>query len=125
MTSAVLCFRGQLICCANVSVPRASATGRQIQVQTPNGIQFLQLPVQQSMQTISVQIPMSTASGQTVYQTVQLPVAAAGGAQQLQLMPQIQVSRGLRALMFRDRTLVSGLLLTSNCGQGFAGPLMD
>ncbi|KAF0313976.1 hypothetical protein FJT64_001569 [Amphibalanus amphitrite] len=65
--------------------------GRQLQVQTPNGIQFVQVPVQQSMQTISVQIPMSTAGGQTVYQTVQLPVAAAGGAQQLQLMPQIQV----------------------------------
>lgn len=35
--------------------------------------QVLQLPMQQSP-TISVQVPVSTANGQTVYQTLQLPV---------------------------------------------------
>lgn len=35
--------------------------------------QVLQLPMQQTA-TISVQVPVSTANGQTVYQTLQLPV---------------------------------------------------
>lgn len=44
-----------------------------VAVRSGNVQQVLQLPMQQAA-TISVQVPVSTANGQTVYQTLQLPV---------------------------------------------------
>lgn len=68
-----------------------------VQVRQGNVVQTLQLPLQQQQQTIPVQIPISTSNGQTIYQTIQLPLSAlqavTGGnnIQQIttQVMPQM------------------------------------
>lgn len=80
------------------------ANGQTVQVRNGNVMQTIQLPIQNAMQqqTVPVQIPISTnANGQTIMQTIQLPLSAlqalSGGNQQLtaQLMPQLaQVSSG-------------------------------
>lgn len=79
----------------NVASPTQSVT-----VRTGGGMQqVLQLPMQQTA-TISVQVPVSTANGQTVYQTLQLPVqmissALPGlmqGGTQMQVLSQLQVN---------------------------------
>nr|AVT42513.1 zinc finger transcription factor Sp1-4 [Phoxichilidium tubulariae] len=62
-----------------------------------NVLQSIQLPFNNISQTIPVQVPVSTANGQTVYQTIQVPIQAlqianaAGSNQaiQAQVMPQI------------------------------------
>ena len=71
-----------------------------VTVRTAGGMQqqILQLPMQQTA-TISVQVPVSTANGQTVYQTLQLPVQMISGAlpglmqsgTQMQVLQQLQV----------------------------------
>ena len=76
-----------------------SAQSQGMTVRTAGGMQqVLQLPMQQTA-TISVQVPVSTANGQTVYQTLQLPVqmissALPGlmqGGTQMQVLSQLQV----------------------------------
>ncbi|KAI1291942.1 Transcription factor Sp4 [Halotydeus destructor] len=64
-----------------------------------NVMQAIQLPMQNAaQQTIPVQVPISTANGQTIFQTIQLPLAAlqaitggGGGVQHIsaQVMPQM------------------------------------
>lgn len=73
-----------------------------VTVRTAGGMQqqILQLPMQQTA-TISVQVPVSTANGQTVYQTLQLPVQMISGAlpglmqsgTQMQVLQQLQVKQ--------------------------------
>lgn len=65
--------------------------------------QVLQLPMQQQA-TISVQVPVSTANGQTVYQTLQLPVQMISNALPglMQSGTQMQVLSQLTQVMMQD-----------------------
>ncbi|KXJ74028.1 hypothetical protein RP20_CCG014229 [Aedes albopictus] len=90
---------GQLIRAPNGIVPNFLQNMTQA-VQLPNGQnvqvrpagampQVVQFPMQQ---TIPVQVPISTGNGQTVYQTVHVPIQAIGSAlvqPQMQVIPQI------------------------------------
>ncbi|KAG1662661.1 Transcription factor Sp4 [Nymphon striatum] len=76
----------------NISVrPASGATN------AGNVLQTVQLPLHNMTQTISLQVPVSNGNGQTVYQTIQVPIQAlqlanaAGGNQsiQAQLIPQL------------------------------------
>lgn len=77
----------------NVQFAQIAGNGQVIR--QGNGMQTFQMP--QVQQTIPVQIPISTANGQTIYQTIQLPlsalqaVASGGNMQQItaQVMPQM------------------------------------
>jgi transcription factor Sp, invertebrate len=62
--------------------------------------QVLQLPVQQTA-TISVQVPVSTANGQTVYQTLQLPVQMISSG-----MPGLVQSAGTQMQVLQQLTQV-------------------
>lgn len=65
-------------------------TGQNVQVRPAGGLpQVVQFPMQQ---TIPVQVPISTGNGQTVYQTVHVPIQAFGSTlmqPQMQVIPQI------------------------------------
>nr|XP_029728523.1 polyhomeotic-proximal chromatin protein isoform X5 [Aedes albopictus] len=64
--------------------------GQNVQVRPAGAMpQVVQFPMQQ---TIPVQVPISTGNGQTVYQTVHVPIQAIGSAlvqPQMQVIPQI------------------------------------
>ncbi|XP_021710247.1 transcription factor Sp4 isoform X3 [Aedes aegypti] len=70
---------------ATITIP-----GQNVQVRPAGAIpQVVQFPMQQ---TIPVQVPISTGNGQTVYQTVHVPIQAIGSAlvqPQMQVIPQI------------------------------------
>lgn len=76
----------------------AQIAGQQVAVARQGNVQqVINLPLGAVQQTIPVQIPISTANGQTVLQTVHLPVqaiqaVAAGNVQHVtaQVVPQIQ-----------------------------------
>lgn len=97
---AFLTPSGQLIRAPNGVVPGNFLQNMAQAVQLPNGQnvqvrpagampQMVQFPMQQ---TIPVQVPISTGNGQTVYQTVHVPIQAIGSAYvqpQMQVIPQI------------------------------------
>jgi len=67
-----------------------------VAVRQGNVLQTLQLPISNVQQTIPVQVPISTANGQTILQTIHLPIqaiqaVAAGNVQQVtaQVVPQL------------------------------------
>jgi len=67
-----------------------------VAVRQGNVLQTLQLPISNVQQTIPVQVPISTANGQTILQTIHLPIqaiqaVAAGNVQQVtaQVIPQL------------------------------------
>lgn len=66
------------------------SAGQNVQVRPAGAMpQVVQFPMQQ---TIPVQVPISTGNGQTVYQTVHVPIQAFGSAlvqPQMQVIPQI------------------------------------
>lgn len=65
--------------------------GQTVALRQGNIMQTLQLPINNLQQTIPVQVPMQTQNGQTVYQTMQIPISALGnltGQQVIQQMPQ-------------------------------------
>lgn len=67
------------------------AGGQTVALRQGNVMQTLQLPINNVQQTISVQVPVQTQNGQTVYQTMQLPISALSsltGQQVIQQMPQ-------------------------------------
>ena len=89
-----------------VAVRMAAASAQPQVIQTASGQQVMQFPAQQQIQQmVPVQIPVSQ-NGQTVYQTVQMPVAAqtiqtamipqviqtASGQQQI-VMQQVQIAQ--------------------------------
>ncbi|XP_074594089.1 uncharacterized protein LOC141849603 [Brevipalpus obovatus] len=70
--------------------------GMPVTVRQGNVLQTIQLPLGNIQQTVPVQVPVSTANGTTVYQTIHLPIqaiqaVASGGVQQLtaQVVPQL------------------------------------
>lgn len=97
---AFLTPSGQLIRAPNGVVPGNFLQNMAQAVQLPNGQnvqvrpagampQVVQFPMQQ---TIPVQVPITTANGQTVYQTVHVPIQAFGSTllqPQMQVIPQI------------------------------------
>uniref|UniRef100_A0A336LRV1 CSON012507 protein n=1 Tax=Culicoides sonorensis TaxID=179676 RepID=A0A336LRV1_CULSO len=65
--------------------------GQTVQVANPAGMQqLLQLPMA-TTQTIPVQVPISLGNGQTIYQTVHIPIQMHGGAMQQIVQPQMQI----------------------------------
>lgn len=73
------------------------AGGQTVAIARPgNMMQTLQLPVNSLQQTIPVQMPMQTQSGQMIYQTIQMPISSISGLtgqQVVQQMPQIQMAQ--------------------------------
>ncbi|RWS12764.1 transcription factor Sp4-like protein [Dinothrombium tinctorium] len=67
--------------------------GQPVAVRQGNVVQTLQLPVGSVQQTVPVQVPISTANGQAIFQTIHLPIQAlpAGNVQQVtaQVVPQL------------------------------------
>lgn len=67
-------------------------SGQTVAVRQGNVVQTLQLPMNAIQQTIPVQIPISTTNGQTLYQTVHIPLqtlqAISGGNITVQGVPQ-------------------------------------
>jgi transcription factor Sp len=66
-------------------------SGQTVALRQGNVMQTLQLPMNSLQQTITVQVPMTTQNGQTLYQTMQLPISALSGLtgqQVIQQMPQ-------------------------------------
>nr|AVT42516.1 zinc finger transcription factor Sp1-4 [Meridionale flava] len=76
----------------NISMRSASATAN-----AGNVLQAVQLPLHNMSQSIPVQVPVSNGTGQTIYQTIQVPIQAiqlanAGGGNQhiqAQIIPQL------------------------------------
>jgi len=78
----------------NVQFAQIAGTGQTVAVrQGTNVVQAVQLPVSAVQQTIPIQIPISTANGQTVLQTIHLPLQAlqalGGGGVTAQIVPQV------------------------------------
>lgn len=82
------------------NVTLAQLTGGQttvpVAVRQGNVVQTIQLPIGNLQQTIPVQVPITTANGQTILQTIHLPIqaiqaVAAGNVQQVtaQVVPQL------------------------------------
>jgi transcription factor Sp, invertebrate len=63
-------------------------SGQNVQVR-PNVPQVFQIPMQQ--QTVPVQVPINTGNGQTLYQTVHVPIQAFGGQIPGLMQPQMQI----------------------------------
>lgn len=60
-----------------------------MQVRQANLPQVVQFPTMQ--QTVPVQVPISTANGQTIYQTVHVPIQALAGQMPGLVQPQMQI----------------------------------
>ncbi|XP_064475216.1 specificity protein transcription factor 3-like [Ornithodoros turicata] len=70
-------FAGGQALLANQSFlrPQANAFAQNVAIRQGNVVQTLQLPIAAPMQqTLPVQVPISTANGQTVFQTIHVPV---------------------------------------------------
>lgn len=64
--------------------------GQSVQVRPANSLpQVVQFPAMQ--QTVPVQIPISTTNGQTIYQTVHVPLQAFAGQMPGLVQPQMQI----------------------------------
>lgn len=64
--------------------------GQNVQVRQAGGSpQFVQFPTMQ--QTVPVQVPIQTGNGQTIYQTVHVPLQAFAGQMPGLCQPQMQI----------------------------------
>jgi len=99
-TQGATLIQGGLGGLSNVTLAQLAGAGQTtmpVAVRQGNMVQTLQLPVGNFQQTIPVQVPISTANGQTILQTIHLPIqaiqaVAAGNVQHVtaQVVPQLQ-----------------------------------
>ena len=83
------------------NVQFAQIPSGQTVVRQGNVVQTLQLPVNAIQQTIPVQIPLTTSNGQTLYQTVHIPLhtlqaLSGGGSVTAQVLPQTQAGNQIQ-----------------------------